>query len=370
MTALAGTSADTPPGIPDGASTPPDGRARPPRSGTRRARRALTALGLEPRTAAGCAVLLALLLLLAVTGLARGDDWSTPGQVLSALAGRGDEAVVVREWRLPRVAGAVVFGALLGGAGAAFQNLTRNALGSPDVIGLDAGAYTGALFSITVLGGTATQLALGSIAGGLLAAGAVFLLSVRAGLDGIRLIVVGIAVNAMLIALNSWIVLRADLDVAFAASGWSAGSLNGIGWDDLALPLAVASGLAVLLAVLARAMHQSALGDEIAVASGVGLTRHRLLMVGAGVGCTATVTAVTGPIAFIALAAPQIGRRVTAAPGVPLLPAALTGAVLLLAADLLAQTLVAPIALPVGAVTTAIGGLYLIRLLIKEVNRP
>ncbi|MFI5429833.1 iron chelate uptake ABC transporter family permease subunit [Aeromicrobium sp. UC242_57] len=91
-------------------------------------------------------------------------------------------------------------------------------------------------------------------------------------------------------------------------------------------------------------------------------------MVVVGVGCTAIVTAVTGPIVFIALAAPQIGRRVAGAAGVPLVPAALTGALLLLTADLLARLLIAPASLPVGVVTTAIGGGYLLYLLATEVS--
>lgn len=173
----------------------------------------------------------------------------------------------------------------------------------------------------------------------------------------------------MLTALNSWIVLRAELEVAMAAVGWSAGSLNGIGWEDLRLPLAILAALAVLLAALARPMHQVAVGDDLAVTSGVRLSGYRPLVVLAGVGCTATVTAVAGPVVFIALAAPQIGRRLAGAAGVPLLPAALTGAVLLLVADLTAQTVLAPVALPVGAVTTVVGGGYLLWLLVREVRR-
>ncbi|WP_082309868.1 FecCD family ABC transporter permease [Nonomuraea sp. SBT364] len=306
---------------------------------------------------------------LAVLGLCVGTSWTPPREVLAALAGYGDEVVVVREWRLPRVAAALVFGAALGLAGAVFQNLTRNALGSPDVVGLDAGSYTGALFAITVLGGTSAQLALSSIAGGLAAAGAVYALSLRSGLNGMRLVVIGIAVNAMLTALNSWIVLRAELEVAMAATGWSAGSLNGVDWDELVLPFAVVAALAGALAALSPGLRQAALGDELAVTSGVRLNRLRLLLVLAGVGCTATVTAVAGPIVFIALAAPQIGRLLTGAAGVPLAPAALSGAVLLLAADLAAQLLLAPVALPVGVVTTVIGGCYLIGLLVRRTRR-
>ncbi|MFB4319867.1 FecCD family ABC transporter permease [Actinomadura sp. 21ATH] len=325
---------------------------------------------IERRLLVSSAVLTAAALVLAVAALCRGDSWDSPGEVLAGLAGYGDSVLVVREWRLPRVAAALVFGAALGAAGAVFQNITRNALGSPDVIGLDAGAYTGVLVAITLFGGTAAGLAAGSLAGGLLAAAAVYALSLRQGLSGVRLVVIGIAANAMLTAVNSWIILRADLDVAIAAVGWNSGSLNGLDWSEVRLPFLVIGALGLLLAVLSRAMHQVALGDEVGASSGVHLGRFRLLVVVAGVGLTAAVTSAAGPIVFVALAAPQIGRRIAGAPGVPPLPAALTGALLLVAADLAAQTVLAPVQLPVGVVTTAIGGTYLIWLLLKEVRQP
>ncbi|GAA5037079.1 ABC-type enterobactin transport system permease subunit [Thermocatellispora tengchongensis] len=224
----------------------------------------------ERRTLTASAALVAAAPALGVTGLCQGAVWATPVEVVRALAGQGDAVVVITEWRLPRVAAALVFGASLGLAGAVFQNLTRNPLGSPDVIGLDAGAYTGTLVAITLLGGTAAQLAACSVAGGLLAAAAIYTLSRGAGLAGLRLVVIGIAVNAILTAVNSWIVLRAELDVAIAATGWSAGSLNGVGWQDVRLPFAVIGLLMIALLALAHAMQQAALGDDVAVTTGVG----------------------------------------------------------------------------------------------------
>jgi iron complex transport system permease protein len=323
----------------------------------------------ERRTLVLVGVLAVVVVGLGFVGLCYGATWSTPGEVLAALTGTGGSRVVIVEWRLSRVAAAIVFGAALGVAGAIFQNLTRNPMGSPDVIGLDAGAYTGTLVALTVLAGSSAQLAVSSVVGGLAAAAVVYLLSRSNGLSGLRLVVIGIAVNAMITALNSWIVLRAELEVAIAAVGWSSGSLNGVDWADLVLPFTIIAGLLVAMVFVAHTMHQSALGDAVAVATGVRLERLRLLLVLIGVGCTATVTAVAGPIAFIALAAPQIGRRLARAPGIPLLPAALTGAVLLQVADLVAQMLLAPVSLPVGVVTTAIGGGYLMWLLAQEVRR-
>ncbi|EHK80215.1 FecCD family ABC transporter permease [Saccharomonospora azurea] len=326
------------------------------------------ALVVERRTLVLSGVFAVVILLLGFAGLSYGSTWSSPGEVLAALVGT-DPSVVILEWRLPRVVAAIVFGAALGVAGAIFQNITRNPMGSPDVIGLDAGAYTGTLVAMTLLASSSVQLAFSSVVGGLVAATVVYLLSRSNGLSGLRLVVIGIAVNAMVTALNSWLVLRAELEVAIAAVGWSSGSLNGIDWADVAVPFTVIGVLLVAMALVVQSMHQSALGDAVAVATGVGLDRLRLLLVLIGVGCTATVTAVAGPIVFIALAAPQIGRRLARAPGIAVLPAALTGAVLLQTADLLAQLLLAPVSLPVGVVTTAIGGGYLMWLLAQEVRR-
>ncbi|WP_132116760.1 FecCD family ABC transporter permease [Actinocrispum wychmicini] len=306
---------------------------------------------------------------LVLVGLCQGATWLSPAEVVDSLVGRGDSVRIVVTWRLPRVVAALAFGAALALAGAVIQHVARNPLGSPDVLGVDAGAYTGALLVLTSTGATSWLLTTAALAGAVLTAAAVYLLSLRGGLDRVRLVVIGIAVNAILTAVNNWIVLRADHDVAIAATGWSVGSLNGLGWDDLSLPLIIVALLLTTFTVLSRTLNQATIGDELAVATGVRLGQVRLTAMLAAVACTATVTAVTGPIVFIALAAPQIGRRIFRSPTVGLLPAALTGAVLLLAADLLAQVLLAPVALPVGVVTAAIGGCYLLWLLSKEMRK-
>ena len=250
---------------------------------------------------------------------------------------------MVRDWRLPRVLAGLVFGAALGVAGAIFQNITRNPMGSPDVIGLDAGAYTGALVAITVLSGTSDAARRRSVLGGLVVAAVDLPAVARTGLSGLRLVVIGIAINAM--RDGGQLVDRAArragggdrrrrLERRFAQRRRWGGPVRS---RSRSSPYCWS-----VMATRAHAMHQASLGDAVAATTGVGLDRLRLLMVLVGVGCTATVTAVAGPIAFIALAAPQIGRRLAGAAGVPLLPAALTGAVLLLGADLIAQMLLAP----------------------------
>jgi iron complex transport system permease protein len=336
----------------------------------------------EPRVLVVTVGLAVAALAVGFVALARGATWSPPGDVLAAFVGGGRSPVVILEWRLPRVVGGIVFGAALGLAGAVVQNLTRNALGSPDVIGLDAGAYTGALIVLTTAGTAGAlvgvSLAVAAVTGGLLTAAVVLALAadrgagggaVGTGRTGLRLVVVGIAVNAVLVALNAWIVMRAELEVAIAGSGWNAGSLNGVDWAQVGPAVAIVVLLAGVLALLAPSLHQQGLGDDLAAASGVDLRVLWFAALAAGVGASAVVTAVAGPILFVALAAPQVGRRLAGAAGVPLAPAAATGALMLVGADLLAQVLLAPAALPVGVVTTAVGGAYLIWLLAREVPR-
>ncbi|WP_285026015.1 iron chelate uptake ABC transporter family permease subunit [Plantibacter sp. ME-Dv--P-122b] len=322
------------------------------------------------RTLLVCAAVVVAIVVAAIAGLALGDYPLTTDEVIGVLTGRVDglARTVVLDWRLPRVLAAIGFGAALGVSGAIFQTLTRNPLASPDIIGLANGSFTGMLIALLLLGGSWPALMAGSLIGGLAAAVAIFLLALRQGLSGFRFIVVGIGVSAMLAAFNSWLLLRADLDVALFAAAWGAGTLNTatatVVWPALAC-------LVVLFAVLpfaARPLRQLELGDDVAAATGVRLTRERAILIGLAVALVSAVTAVAGPIAFIALAAPQIARRLTRSPGIPLVATGLVGGVLLLASDLVAQHLI-PLTVPVGVVTVVVGGLYLTQLLLRERRR-
>src|SRR5690606_10481901 len=183
--------------------------------------------------------------------------------VVRALLGQAEGRIhmVVVEWRLPRTALALILGAALGISGAIFQSLTRNPLGSPDIIGFDAGAYTGALIVITLLGGGYVAVAGGALAGGLVTAALVYVLAYRRGVQGFRLIIVGIGVAAMLTALNTWLLLRAQLEVAMSAAMWGAGSLNGMSLERLGYAALILLVLIPLALVMSRAMSQLELGD-------------------------------------------------------------------------------------------------------------
>ncbi|MFG2428467.1 FecCD family ABC transporter permease [Streptomyces sp. NPDC048590] len=306
----------------------------------------------------------------AVLALMTGSYALSPGQVLSALTGRetGFVQELVLDWRLPRVAAALVFGAALGVSGAVFQSLLRNPLADPGIMGFTQGSYTGALIVILVVNGTYTQLAGGALLGGMATAVAVYVLAYRRGVKGFRLIVVGIGASAMLDSLNTWLILKADLDQAMSAAAWGAGSLNGVSWDRVTVGGVCIAVLLVLAGTLSRPLRQMQLGDEVAASLGVRVPLVRLGLILVGVALTATVTAASGPILFISLVAPQIGRRLTRSAGITLVPAAFVGALLCLASDYLAQH-AAPTPLPVGIVTVVLGGGYLGRLLFTEARR-
>ncbi|QFR02274.1 iron chelate uptake ABC transporter family permease subunit [Streptomyces phaeolivaceus] len=328
------------------------------------------AILLRWRSVVVCAVLAVAIAVTAVLALMTGSYTLGPGQVLSALTG-GESGIVhdiVVEWRLPRVAAAVMFGAALGVSGAVFQSLLRNPLADPGIIGLSEGSYTGALIVILVVNGTYVQLVGGALLGGAATAVAVYLLAHRRGVQGFRLIIVGIGVSAMLASLNTWLILKADLDQAMSAAAWRAGSLNGVSWDRVVVGGACIAVLLLVAGVLSRPMRQLELGDEAAASQGVRVSPVRLGLILVGVALTATVTAASGPIAFISLVAPQIGRRLARTAGITLAPAAFVGALLCLVSDYVAQH-VAPTPLPVGIITVVLGGGYLGYLLFTEARR-
>ncbi|RLP77582.1 iron-enterobactin ABC transporter permease [Mycetocola tolaasinivorans] len=307
----------------------------------------------------------------AAYSLTIGDSAISLGEVWGALTGQADAGTsrIVLDWRLPRVLMALCGGAALAMSGAVFQTLTGNPLGSPDIIGFNTGAYTGALLSMLVVGGGSTGTTVGALIGGTATGALVYLLALRHGLHGYRLIVIGIGVSAMLGAINSYLMITVKLEAAISAQVWGAGSLNTIRWVDLTPTILVTLICLPLLLVLWRQAGMLGLGVETASGRGVNIGFLRVALLGLGVVLTAAVTAVAGPIAFVALVAPQIALRLTRGAGIPLLPTAFLGAALLVISDLVARTLLAPVQLPVGVVTVVLGGGYLVWMLISRLRK-
>jgi iron complex transport system permease protein len=303
-----------------------------------------------------------------VAALSWGDYPVDLWQVVQGGDGAEFARTVVLAWRAPRILAALAFGAALGIAGMIFQTITANPLGSPDIVGFATGSYTGVLVAALFLGGGGAASAGGALGGGLATAAAVYGLTHRYGAQAFRLIVVGLGVTAMLHALNLWMLTKLNQEVAVAASIWAGGSLSLISWQKLAWGLPLLAAMGALAPVLLPWLRQLELGDDAAAAHGARPARARLAGVLLGVGLVAAVTACAGPIAFIALAAPQVAARLARGPGLPLGGSAATGAALLLASDLLAQ-FIAPQPLPLGVVTVCLGGIYLMGLLWREARR-
>lgn len=326
-------------------------------------------LTLRPRAVLAGAVCAAVALVVAVLAIGSGEYPMAPADVLRTLVGQGDpaDAFIVNELRLPRTVTALTVGAALALAGAVFQAVVRNPLGSPDVLGFTHGAATGALIAIVIAGGSSAALAGGALFGGVVTGIAVYALAWRGGMHGYRLVLVGIGVAAMLTGVNGYLLTKAQITEAGRAVLWMTGSLDGRGWGDSA-PLLAAMAVLVPVVLLGceRGLRMMEMGDDAASALGVRVERVRLVLLGSAVLLVSLAAAASGPVAFVALTAPQLARRLTKAPGPNLVPSMCMGSALLIAADFAAQRAFSGHELPVGVVTGVVGGGYLVWLLATE----
>src|SRR3954470_24829327 len=209
---------------------------------------------------------------LAVIAIGTGELGLSPTAVVDTLLGGGPPGAdfIVNELRLPRVTPALVSGAALGVSGAIFQAITRNPLGSPDVVGFQAGCVTGALFVITVLGGGGLQASAGAVVGGLATAALVYALAFKGRrLSSFRLVLVGIAIAALMLALTDFMLSRARIEEAQEATRWLLGSLNGRTWDEVGPLLLACAVLLPLSAPAGRALKALELGDDAAYGLGL-----------------------------------------------------------------------------------------------------
>ncbi|MCF0090050.1 MULTISPECIES: iron chelate uptake ABC transporter family permease subunit [Streptomyces] len=328
--------------------------------------------GLSLRVDARACTVVVLLVLAALAAsvalIGTGDFPISAADVLRTLTGDGTriQEYIVRDLRLPRVLVGLLVGAALGLGGALFQSISRNPLGSPDVLGLGQGATAGALVVIVLFSGSATAVTLGALAGGLVTGFAIYLLAWKRGVHGYRLVLVGIGVSAIVTAVNGYLLTKADIVDAARAVVWMTGSLNGRDWTQVWPLLVLCAVLVPLVLVNARGLLMTEMGDDLSYALGVRVERVRMVLMVSAVLLTSGATAAVGPVGFVALTAPQLARRLTRSPGPNLVPAMCMGATLLIVADLVSQRAFGADQLPVGVVTGVIGGAYLLWLLVTE----
>jgi len=318
----------------------------------------------------------AVLVLGVAANVGRGEYPIAISDVLAVLFGGGEQSqqFIILELRLPRSLTGVLVGGALAVAGAITQSIARNPLASPDMIGLTAGASAAAVFVIVLGGGfgavggflASAGLPMAAFLGGLATATAIYALAWRRGVHGFRLVLVGIGLQAMLLAIVHWLLVVAEVFEAARAYVWLNGSLNARGWEHV-LPVSIA--LAVLLPaafVLAHVLGALQYGDDTARGLGVPVNRARSLLLLVAVGLASVATASAGPIAFVALVSPQIAQRLVGGARPPIGMSLVVGAALTVISDLVARTAFGATELPVGIVTAVLGAPYLLYLLARH----
>ena len=300
-----------------------------------------------------------------------GDEPLAPSVVLGALFGDGDPSALftVRELRLPRALTGVLVGLAFGLSGALLQQIARNPLASPDLIGISAGASAAAVFAILVMNWGGLTVSVTALIGAMAAAAAIYLLARKNGFSGYRLVLVGIGIGAMANAVISYLLTRSAVRDAQLALGWLVGSLNGRVWTQF-IPLAIS--MAVVLPSVYLLHHRLGplqLGNDTAAGLGVAIERATFGLLLVAVAAAAVATAASGPLQFVALVAAPIALRLVPGGTAALIPSMLVGAVIVLLSDTIAQHLLPTVNLPAGVVTGAIGAPYLLWLLVRTNRR-
>lgn len=288
--------------------------------------------------------------------------------VLGLPTGNEDYSFIVNTLRLPRMLVAALVGMALGVSGAILQGLTRNPLADPGILGISAGAGVVAVTLIVVVRDVpAGVIPVAAFGGAVTVAGLIYLLAWRGGDSPLRLILVGIGLAAICGALTTLMITFGDIYDVQRALIWLTGSVYGRSWEEFwpLLPwIVVCLPLALLLA---RDLNALNLGEEVARGLGVRVAWRRGLLLLAAVALAAATVAAAGTIGFVGLMAPHLARRLVGPDHSGLLPtAAVLGGLLVVVSDLVGRTLFAPIELPVGLITAAVGAPFFIALLWQQ----
>ena len=322
-----------------------------------------------------------LLVLVSVASLGIGASgtplWPALGQMLRGEDIAPRDAIILFDIRLPRLVLGLLVGASLAVSGAVMQGLFRNPLADPGLVGVGAGAGLGAIGAIVL--GTALPVALNDMLGHYLVPVAAFLggwattillyrLSTHRGRTSVAVMLLGgIAIGALAGALSGILIYLADDAQLRDLTFWGLGSLAGATWDKVAI-----AGALIVLALattpfLARSLNALALGEGPAAHLGIRVQRMKNAAILSVAGATGAAVAVSGGIGFVGIVVPHLLRLVIGPDHRWLLPnAALLGATLLILADMIARSIVAPAELPIGIVTATLGGPFFLWILMRN----
>jgi iron complex transport system permease protein len=307
-----------------------------------------------------------------------GEMYISPLKVVKTLFGNGSEMeqIVIYSFRLPRIVTAFLVGMSLAVAGAILQGMIRNPLASPDILGLTAGASLLVVLFFAIFSDKNNSLIisihwlpLGAFIGATIAAILVYILAWKNGIVPMRLVLIGIGITALMQAGTTLFMILGPIYRASQANIWITGTVYGATWKNIAILAPWTILLLLISFVSARKLNIQELGDEIALGAGVLLQRQRVFLLLLSTALTGGAVAFAGGIGFVGLMAPHMARRLVGSSFGALLPvSALLGAILVMAADLFGRTLFAPLEIPAGVFTAAIGAPYFIYLLYKSRN--
>lgn len=317
-----------------------------------------------------CLMLTGLLLGMMLLALSLGSAGYSVQEIIKGLLSEesSDVYVVVYNLRLPRVIMAIEVGASLAVSGALLQAVMRNPLADPGIIGVSAGAATAATTILLIYPTLLSLVPLFAFSGAVFACILIYVLAWREGVDPVRLILSGVAINTVLGAYNAFLQML-NSDNLSGVLAFMNGSLSGVTWERIYVITAYASLGLLFSAGCAKSANILQLGDEMAEGLGINVNRVRLFLSAVGAFLAAATVAVAGMIGFLGLVVPHICRMIVGSDYKLLIPvSALLGALLLLAADTLGRTLINGMEIPVGIVMAATGGPFFLYMLRKKGN--
>ncbi|WMT18792.1 FecCD family ABC transporter permease [Parageobacillus toebii] len=321
-------------------------------------------------------ILLAVNVVIFLVSIGSGEMYISPLEIAKTLFGNGSDMneVVIYTFRLPRILVALLAGMSLAAAGAILQGMIRNPLASPDVLGITGGAAAAVVAFLTLFSDENHSLTISihwlpfaAFLGATITALLVYVLSWKNGMAPLRLVLIGVGISALMQACTTLLMITGPIYRASQANVWITGSVYGASWKHVTLLAPWALILLAISFLSVRKMNIQELGDELAIGAGVSLQKQRFFLLLLSTALTGGAVAFAGGIGFVGLMAPHMARRLVGSSFGALLPAsALLGAIFVMAADLAGRMLFAPMEIPAGVFTAAVGAPYFVYLLYKS----
>lgn len=306
------------------------------------------------------------LLCIAIAYISLGKTTYSIRTIINVFLGTDDSGAsfTILQLRLPRLLVGLLGGMALGTAGNTFQTMLRNPLASPDIIGVSAGTSVAAVFCLLILQLSGPVVSIISVMSGIGIAAIIYFFSKGQGFSGSRMILIGLGLQAMMNAVISYILLRANQQDAASAMRWLSGSLTGMQMDTVVLLGIVVVVCMSILVFLEKPLRIMELGEEMSVTLGVKTGKIRGLNILCAVIMIAFTTSICGPISFVAFLAGPIAKHIAGAGASRTIVAGIVGACLVLIGDGIGQSLFST-RFPVGVMTGILGAPYLLFLLIR-----